>query len=158
MNSPKNLIKNGNFANRNLENWQADNITQPTFKDEKDGSVSLKLEPQQYFHQDIDRTKLPQRFRLNWTFDAVIHEKIQMGGWIVILIVAFKDQEMLLENSVAVNLSDKLQTFTYSGTQDYPDGLTNLAFQVVNANKVSEEGLSNTAIHVTNFRLEAVSN
>lgn len=157
MNIPKNLIKNGDFANRDLTDWQADNITDPVFNDEKDGSVSLKLEPQKYFHQDIDRTYLTQDFRLTWQFDAAFHEQNNMGGWIVILIVAFKEQEMYLENSVAIHLNDTLQTFTHRGSQVFPAGLTDLAFQVINANKVIEEGLSNTPINVTNFKLEAVN-
>lgn len=152
----KNLIVNGNFVSQNLHHWEADTITSPEFKQEKNGSFSLKLEPTKYFHQNVDVSALKKPFHLEWKFSAGLYEKAQLGAWLAILVVGWKGTEMTLDVSLATELNDQLQKFTHSGTQEFPGDLDSLAFQVVSANKVTEDGSSVTPINVTDFELYLV--
>lgn len=156
MNTSKNLILNGDFASQNLDHWEADKITAPAFTPEKIGGFSLKLEPGQYFHQNVNFVQQKDPFRLAWSFSARLYEKAHMGAWLVILAVGWKGTEMILDSSLSTTLNDQLQDFTYTGIQEFPGDLDSLAFQVINANKVTEEGLASTSINVTNFKLHQV--
>ena len=154
----ENLIQNGRFENKTLDNWTTD-IDELKFESVKNppGAFSLYMPTDTYLEQKILQPLPAKEFKLEWGCKARIDSRAHMGSILVLLVYVYRGEsnDPHMASSVC-NLSDDWGSFNYQHLAVYPADVREIYLQIHNANWASHGNAFNAPVQITDIEMAAL--